>query len=142
MTQLQQAEQGGVLVLCSVKVNPLTLSNVRDSEGGRLRICIHNVTEPKQTELELEEIPSTQILILQGMVIKGDYSLKPQIIWQVCQGYVKLSTLSENGDRVLVGVSRTHDAFGIDLTSLQTYQATALSEVHLVCFSPNRYRKL
>lgn len=145
MIRLQQAEQvqEWVVGLQPREGKPfkaaLTVANVRNSEGKvvRLRICVHNVTEPKQTELELERNsfdpnfnPSRHVY-LKGEIIP----LKPQIIWQVCQGYVKLSTLSENGDHVLVGLAGPMMPFGIDLTSLQTYQATALSEVHLVCFS-------
>ncbi len=100
-------------------------------------MCMHNVTEPNQTKLGLERnsfdpnLNRPRHVYLKGEIIP----LKPQIIWQVCQGYVKLSTLSENGEHVLVGLAGAMMPFGIDLTSLQTYQATALSEVHLVCFS-------
>lgn len=68
--------------------------------------------------------------------LKGELiPLKPQTIWQVCQGIVKLSTLSETGEEVLVGLAGPGMPFGADLTSLQTYQATALSRVQLLCVS-------
>jgi CRP-like cAMP-binding protein len=43
--------------------------------------------------------------------------------------------MGENGEEVLVGLAGPSMPFGTDLTSLPTYQATALSEVELVCFS-------
>lgn len=145
MGRLQQTEQvqEWILRLQPREGKPfkaaLTVANVRDSQAKvvGLRMCMHNVTEPNQTKLGLERNSFDQNLNRPRHVyLKGEIiPLKPQIIWQVCQGCVKLSTLSENGEHVLVGLAGAMMPFGIDLTSLQTYQATALSEVHLVCFS-------
>jgi CRP-like cAMP-binding protein len=67
---------------------------------------------------------------------KGDViPLKPQVIWQVRQGLVKLSTLCDGAEEVLVGLVKPSMAFGADLTSLQVYQAIAMTEVHLVSIS-------
>lgn len=55
-----------------------------------------------------------------------------QAIWYVCQGFVKLSTLCETGEEVLVGLAGAGMVFGSDMTSLKTYQATAQSNVELV----------
>jgi PAS domain S-box-containing protein len=58
---------------------------------------------------------------------------KLEAIWQVQQGLVKLSTFTDNGEEVLIGIAGPSIPFGVGLTSLQTYQATALSdEVQLV----------
>jgi CRP-like cAMP-binding protein len=47
---------------------------------------------------------------------------------------VKLSTISDSGEEVLVGLVGSDRPFGSGLTSLPTYQAIALSEnVQLVC---------
>ncbi|MEC4813898.1 MAG: Crp/Fnr family transcriptional regulator [Scytonema sp. PMC 1069.18] len=58
--------------------------------------------------------------------------LNPNGIWYVKQGVVKLNTLCETGEEVLVGLAGEGMVFGSSLTMLQTYQATALSEVKLV----------
>jgi CRP-like cAMP-binding protein len=56
----------------------------------------------------------------------------PQAIWLVTEGVVKLTTLSERGEEMIVGLVGESMVFGASLTSLQTYQAIALSEVKLV----------
>ncbi len=57
--------------------------------------------------------------------------LNPQFIWYVNQGLVKLSTLCETGEEVLVGLAGEEMVFGSSMTSLPTYQAVALSHVCL-----------
>jgi PAS domain S-box-containing protein len=57
-------------------------------------------------------------------------------IWLVTQGLVKLTTMSETGNEVLIGLAGLSMPFGVSMTSLPTYQATAFSEtVELVSFS-------
>jgi PAS domain S-box-containing protein len=51
--------------------------------------------------------------------------------WLVHQGIVKLTALC-TGEEVLVGLAKEGMVFGFGMTSLQTYQATALSNVSLV----------
>ncbi|MEH2424160.1 MAG: PAS domain S-box protein [Nostoc sp.] len=58
--------------------------------------------------------------------------LNPLVIWYVCQGLVKLSTYCETGEEVLIGLATAGMVFGSSLTSLNIYQATALSDVELV----------
>lgn len=53
--------------------------------------------------------------------------LSKDIIWLVSEGLVKLTTITENGEEVLIGFAGREMVFGSSLTSLQTYQATALS---------------
>ncbi len=63
---------------------------------------------------------------------KGEtITLNPSEIFYVCQGLVKLSTFCETGE-VLTGLAGEKMVFGSSLTSLQTYQATALTDVELV----------
>lgn len=62
--------------------------------------------------------------------------LTPTYVWVVSQGIVKLTTMSESGDEVLIGLVGLSMPFGSGMTTLPTYQASALSEtVQLVCFS-------
>jgi PAS domain S-box-containing protein len=57
--------------------------------------------------------------------------LNPGAIWYVSQGVVKLSTLCETGEEVLIGLAGQGMVFGSSLTSLHIYQATALSDTEL-----------
>lgn len=67
-----------------------------------------------------------------GEIIPLNY----QAIWLVSKGVVKLSTMTENAQEVLVGLAGPETIFGSCLTSLNTYQASALSkEVQLVSIS-------
>ncbi|HEY9849866.1 MAG TPA: PAS domain S-box protein [Leptolyngbyaceae cyanobacterium] len=67
-----------------------------------------------------------------GEIIPLNY----QAIWLVTNGVVKLSTITENAQEILVGLASPETIFGSSLTSLNTYQATALSkEVQLVSIS-------
>ncbi|GAB4176912.1 MAG: Crp/Fnr family transcriptional regulator [Coleofasciculaceae cyanobacterium] len=61
--------------------------------------------------------------------------LVSQGVWQVCQGIVQLSTLCQNGEEVWLGWAEPSTFFGQWFSLLQTYQATALSDVHLIWFS-------
>lgn len=58
-------------------------------------------------------------------------TLVPQGVWQVYQGIVQLSTLSPNGDEILLGWAGSLTFFGLWMSCLQVYQATALSDVYL-----------
>lgn len=55
-----------------------------------------------------------------------------QAICYVSQGYVKLSTICETGEEIMIGLAIPGMVFGSDMTQLKTYQATALSNVELV----------
>jgi CRP-like cAMP-binding protein len=61
--------------------------------------------------------------------------LVSQGIWQVFQGLVQLTTFCHNGEEVWLGWAEPSTFFGQWFSLLQTYQATALSDVHLTWFS-------
>lgn len=119
----------------AVSVNP-----VRDLEGKlvALRWIVRDITIAKRAELALlsHEYDPTEDRP-RHFYSKGEaISLEPQTIWLVCQGLVKLSTMSETGEEVLVGLAGPSMPFGSSMTSLPTYQATALSnDVQLVGIS-------
>ncbi len=73
----------------------------------------------------------------QHFYTKGEViPLEPQTIWLVQQGLVKLTTISEDGNEVLIGLASSSLPFSSCWTSLPTYQAIALSEnVELVRIS-------
>lgn len=67
---------------------------------------------------------------------KGDQiPLVSQGVWQVCEGLVQLSTLCHNGEEVWLGWAEPSTFFGQWFSLLQSYQAIALSDVHLMWFS-------
>jgi len=139
----EQELQELVLRLCPRHSEPfdadLTVATVRNWEGKpvALRICVRDITNRKRVEVAPERsgyessLERPKHIYLKGEIVP----LKPETIWQVGEGIVKLSTMSENGEEIIVGFAGPSMPFGSDLTSLHTYQATALSEVQLVCFS-------
>lgn len=151
LLQLQSLEQvkDWQILLCARDGQPfqasLMGSVVRDRTDNiiGLRLCIHNVSDAKGLEqLDSRDEPQfnqcdqpskewQKHIYLKGEII----SVKPQVIWQVTQGIVKLTTITEVGEEVLVGLVRPSMAFGAELTNLNTYQATALTDVELLCFS-------
>ncbi|MEH1969813.1 PAS domain S-box protein [Nostoc sp.] len=114
----------------------LTVALVRNPQGKAtsLRWVIRNITERKQ--LELAVVKNDSDLFYDRSVDKHSKGetipLNPLVIWYVCQGLVKLSTYCETGEEVLLGLATTGMVFGSSLTSLNIYQATALSDVELV----------
>ncbi|MGH7999846.1 MAG: PAS domain S-box protein [Brasilonema sp.] len=114
----------------------MTVGVVRNQQHQpiALRWLIRDITERKQAELALlkNDCDLSQNR-LWHKCSKGDFiPLKPNIIWYVCQGCVKLTTLYETGEEVIVGLAGEGMVFGSSLTALHTYQATALSTVELV----------
>ena len=61
--------------------------------------------------------------------------LVSQGVWQVGQGIVQLSTVCQNGEEVWLGWAEPSTFFGQWFSLLQSYQATALCDVHLTWFS-------
>ncbi len=148
LTRLQQGEDTTKwhLRLLPRNLQPvnadLLISKISDYEGNLLglRICIYQGEDKLQLQ-QKQLIPSQEdsqptLNRQKQTYLKGEIiPIKSQTIWQVCQGIVKLTTVCENGEEVLVGLIGADMLFGADLTSLQTYQATALSEVQLVSLS-------
>lgn len=152
LMQMQTSEQmrDWVLQLCPRSGQPfkafVTVTSVRDREGQvtGLRLCIRDATDAKreegssqwtETELEIDEYSLDRDWLKQ-VYLKGEtISLKPEFIWIVRRGIVKLSTICEAGEEVLLGLAGRSMAFGADLTCQSIYQATAMCEVELICFS-------
>jgi len=116
----------------------LTVGVIRDWEGNviSLRWILRDVTEQKRA---LNVLKSNELDFRQHRPLhfysKGEViSLKSKALWIVCQGVVKLTTVNESGEEVLLGLAGPSMPFGSSMTSLATYQATALSkDVQLVC---------
>ena len=54
-----------------------------------------------------------------------------QGVWQVCRGIVQLGKFNPTGEETLLGWVQPLNFFGLWLTSIDTYQAQALSDVYL-----------
>jgi PAS domain S-box-containing protein len=146
LAQLQQCDRSQEYTVC---VQPrkgeffdaaLSVTPVRDAQGNLTRLCwiVRDITERKRAQLALlshEYDPSQDRP--REYYSKGEFiSLEPQKILLVCQGIVKLSTMSESGDEILVGLAGPSMPFGSTMTSLSIYQATVLTQdVQLVSIS-------
>ncbi len=146
LTQLQQYDWVQNCTVClqarqgeSFNV-AVTVAPVRDSSGTlvTLRWILRKTAsiEPSQLALSSHDVDLSQDRPKQ-VYFKGDLiPLDPEQLWVVRQGIVKLSTLNERGEEVLVGLVGASMPFGSSLTDLPTYQAIALSQhVELVSIS-------
>ncbi|MBD2164957.1 Crp/Fnr family transcriptional regulator [Calothrix membranacea FACHB-236] len=114
----------------------LTVAVVRNQDGKVVSFhwLIRNITErPQWQSSEDNSINS----ILQNRQLskysKGEnITLNPLEIFYVNQGWVKLSTFCDTGEEVLIGLAGPGMVFGSSMTSLNIYQAIALSNVELV----------
>jgi PAS domain S-box-containing protein len=102
-----------------------------------LRWLLRDITERKRAESALD---CTDYNPCQDRPIhfysKGEIiPLDPSKMWLVSRGVVKLSTMSDRGEEMLMGLVRDSMIFGSSLTALQTYEAVALSKVQLVSIS-------
>lgn len=117
----------------------LTLSVISKPEEGRslFQWVVRDVTERKRAEAALNQPdydPSFDRPLYQFN--KGEtIPFEPQSIWLVAEGVVKLTTMSERGEEVIMGLVGDLMVFGATLTALQTYQAIALSSVKLALIS-------
>lgn len=115
----------------------LTITAVREPGAKSLTLhwLLRDITERRQTERLLEKSNvDRHDFSLHTYAKRENIPINPQVIWQVKQGLVKLSTFCDTGEEVLVGLIGPSMVFGPSLTSLQTFQAIALSaEVQLAC---------
>ncbi|HAX78910.1 MAG TPA: transcriptional regulator [Cyanobacteria bacterium UBA11372] len=115
----------------------LTVSVVRDREGMplSLRWILRQIGTSAPIKIAHQTNNDTKSVDRPVEVYaKGEnIPLNPQVIWQVERGLVKLTTICDTGEEVLVGLVGDQMLFGSSLTALKTYQATAMSkQVQLV----------
>ncbi|MBD2522466.1 PAS domain-containing protein [Nostoc sp. FACHB-133] len=114
----------------------LTVTVVRNQQGKAisLRWIVRNISDRQYLESGI--VKNDGDLFNDRQVHKHSKGetipLNPLVIWYVSQGLVKLSTYCETGEEVLIGLATAGMVFGSSLTSLNIYQATALSDVKLV----------
>ncbi len=110
----------------------LTVAAVRNQYKKPINLLwvLREIPEPQQPESTNFDLRENRSIFQH---CKGEtITLNPSEIFYVCQGLVKLSTFCETGEEVLTGLAGEKMVFGSSLTSLQTYQATALTDVDLV----------
>jgi PAS domain S-box-containing protein len=113
----------------------MRVAKVSDRTDKRfsLRWLLHEVSALPQTEATLERNNNhlcqgqTMQYYAQGEIIP----LEKNTVLYVCQGLVKLSAYCEYGEEILLGLVKAEQPFGVDLTSLHTYQAVALCDVKI-----------
>ncbi|PPS44783.1 hypothetical protein B1A85_00360 [Chroococcidiopsis sp. TS-821] len=136
--------------LYDVDISYMAIRDEREQIVG-LRWLLRENTLQRQSTLSSngnDEVVSDR---LKDRYYKGEIiPINHQEIYQVCQGVVKLSTMSDTGEEVLVGLASSSMPFGGSITSLNIYQATALTNnVELIRFPltkwldcPSRVQKL
>lgn len=110
----------------------VTLAVASDSPDNSItwRWILRDITEQKRAikALKIPEYDPCEDRLLSSFSKGEIIPLEPQKILLVSQGLVKLSTVNESGEEVLLGLVGKSMPFGSSMTSLPTYQATALSE--------------
>ncbi len=110
----------------------LTVAAVRENSGKlvSLRWILRDITATQRANLSLcsHEYDPTQDRPKQSYFKGDNIPLEPKQLWLVSQGLVKLTTMGECGQEVLVGLVGSFMPFGSSLTDLPTYQAIAISK--------------
>ena len=96
-------------------------SLVSDSSSLTETVDLRQSLENLYAERALHSIESGQSI-----------ELRPDEIWIVARGIVQLGTLYDTGDESLLGLACSSTPFGLPLTSIRPYQATALTSVGLI----------
>lgn len=117
----------------------LTANIRRHSSGEILSVqwLLRDNTERKRAEAALDD-PHYNPGLDRPLAhySKGEsIPLEPHTVWLVTDGVVKITTLSDRGEEMLVGLLGEPMVFGASLTALQAYQAIALSDVKLAAIS-------
>jgi len=87
---------------------------------------------PSQSDLRLLLEELYQGRNLQSFRAGQDIPLTPHEVWVVCRGVVQLGTFYDTGDEALLGLASASMPFGLPLTLIRPYHATALSDVDLM----------
>lgn len=115
-----------------------------DAQQFRLYWILRETTEtwegivsPKPVELSDASTPATSShQPPEQTFAKGDIiSLNARTLWQVREGVVKITTLTEDNEEILLGLLRSPLVFGLGSSALPIYQAIALTSVKLAQFS-------
>ncbi|MBD3882718.1 helix-turn-helix domain-containing protein [Phormidium tenue FACHB-886] len=111
----------------------LTVDVLRDAKGSFLALRWLICDRAVQRQI----IPVQPEVLFQNrsphLYSKGDLiPLSPQALCLITRGVAKLTTFAETGEEILVGLARESMVIGSSLTTLQLYEAIALTDVQLV----------
>jgi PAS domain S-box-containing protein len=125
-----QPEQGAAFnVSVLVEVNPQ-----QANQPLTLRWLLRHSSNCNQVEAPEQPDSHTDLDYPLHVYHKGEIiPLNPEVIWLVRSGLVKLTTFSDKGQEVLVGLAGASAPFGSSLTALSLYEATALADTQLWC---------
>ncbi|BAZ22722.1 transcriptional regulator [Kalymmatonema gypsitolerans NIES-4073] len=144
-TQLQRLQQRPGKQEWQVRLQPAqgvafdvsVLVEVNRQEANQpltLRWLLRHASDCNQVEAQKQPDSNTDLGYPLQVYHKGEtIPLNPETIWQVHSGLVKLTTFSDSGQEVLVGLAGAKAPFGSSLTALPLYQATALADTQLWC---------
>ncbi len=112
----------------------LTVAAIRNQYNKPINLLwvLREIPDPQQPKSTNNKFDFTKNRFIYQHCKGETITLNQSEIFYVCQGLVKLSTFCETGEEVLTGLAGEKMVFGSSLTSLQTYQATALTDVELV----------
>lgn len=121
---------------CEKTGQPTTiLLSLREIGDPNRHLYLSDKLEPhnQNIDLSIDELDLSQKQIyLKGETIR----LRPETVWLVCRGIVKLVIACETGEEVLLGLAGVGSPFSaLDIEAFGLCEATALTEVELTCFS-------
>jgi PAS domain S-box-containing protein len=133
--EVRMQPRHGEVFQATLRVSSLRNDSVEPIE---LRFCVrnnvlsHRVTSSHANgngsacnlSSELSETQRSLHFFSKGEIIP----FNPQAVWLVLEGVVKLSTMNDSGEEVIMGLATSQMPFGPSLTSLEIYEATAISE--------------
>lgn len=116
------------------------VSAIRDRQGlpTGFRWAIRDISHRKRVELleqkvdELSNLEFSDVMHSQSFQQEDVIPLDPHTCFYVKKGIVKLTTFTEHGHEVLLGLIYPGMPFGASFTSLSVYEAIALSDVELL----------
>jgi PAS domain S-box-containing protein len=138
-TQLRQMQQKPSKQKWQLKLQPyrqealnisvFVASQQQATQPLTLRWLLRDLSDRNSFEAEKQRDSNVELSYPLQLYLKGEtIPLKPDVIWQVHSGLVKLTTYCDNGQEVLLGLAGAKAPFGSSFTALSLYEATALAD--------------
>ena len=113
----------------ALNVSVFVASQQEATQPLTLRWLLRGLSDGNSFEPQEQPDSNVDLSYPLQLYLKGEtIPLKPDVIWQVHSGLVKLTTYSDNGQEVLLGLAGAKAPFGSSLTGLSLYEATALAD--------------
>ncbi|MBD1846676.1 PAS domain-containing protein [Cyanobacteria bacterium FACHB-63] len=104
----------------------------KQDEPILLRWRLEALSDRQQTLTALVQENSSRLRCIDRYHRGELLRIEPQNLWLVAEGVVKLTTLSQRGEEILIGLVTEEQVFGGSLTKLTTYQAISMTDVKLI----------